>query len=488
MDSEHTTEHTRVAIIGSGFGGLGAAARLRRAGVTDFMVLERAADIGGTWRDNTYPGCACDIPSHLYSFSFAGNPAWPRVFAAQPDIHRYLRDVVERHGLAKHIRLHAEVQQARWDAAARLWRLDTAQGPLTAQVLVSATGLLSEPVQPQVPGLADFPGAVFHTARWDASVDLRGMRVAVVGTGASAAQVVPAVQPLASRLTVVQRTPAWVLPKLDRATREWERRLHRAVPATLRLRRGTLWAAQELQAGAVLRPRRHSLTRRMALSHLRRQVADPALRAQLTPDYAAGCKRVLLSNDFYPALGRPNTEVVSSALAEVRGDRLVMADGIERATDVVVLATGFRVDAPPIAERIIGADGVSLAERWRRGRAALRGCSVDGFPNLLLVVGPNAAPAISSMVLMIEASLEYLVDYLRTLDAADTPALDARPQAVAQWTERVQRRMAGTVWTGGGCASWYLDTEGHNTVQWPGTVTSFRRATRRVRPGEYRAV
>jgi cation diffusion facilitator CzcD-associated flavoprotein CzcO/pimeloyl-ACP methyl ester carboxylesterase len=482
------TEHVRVAVIGAGFGGLGTAVRLRREGITDFVVLERADAVGGTWRDNGYPGCACDVPSHLYSFSFAPNPAWPRTFSGQPDIRAYLERVADTFGLRPHIRLGAELEQARWDTAANRWRLRTTTGDeLTSDVLVSATGPLSDPELPDIPGLADFPGAVFHTSRWDHGYDVEGKRVVVVGTGASAVQIVPAIQPDVRRLTVVQRTPPWILPRMDRAVAKAEQWLHGAVPATAKARRALLWLIRECQVGAFAKwPRLMRLTEQVARAHLRRAIADPRLRAVLTPDYTIGCKRILLSNDYYPALTRPNAEVVASPLREVRGSSVVMADGTEREADAIVFGTGFRVQDMPIGHRVTGADGRTLAEHWKdEGMAALRGTTVDGFPNLLVIIGPNAGLGNNSMILIIESQLNYVIDYLRTLDATGAAALDARPEAVRAWNDGLQRRMARTVWNTGGCDSWYLDADGRNTTIWPGTTAEFRRATSRVDPTEY---
>lgn len=483
-------EHVRVAVIGSGFGGLGAAVRLRREGVTDFVVLERADAIGGTWRDNTYPGCACDVPSHLYSFSFAPNPEWPRNFSGQPHIRAYLERVTDTYGLRPHLRLNSEVGSARWDAERMRWELDTASGAYTADVVVSATGPLSDPRLPEIPGLDAFPGPVFHSARWDHGVDLRGKRVAVVGTGASAIQIVPAIQPEVSRLTLFQRTPAWVLPRADRRITGVERWLHGKVPATRAARRGMLWGIRELQVGAFTkRPDRLGFVEAVAKAHLRRAVKDPELRVRLTPDYRIGCKRILLSNDYYPALTRANVDVVASGLAEVRGSGLVAADGTRVEADALVFGTGFRVTDMPIARRITGADGVTLAETWKDGMAALRGTTAAGFPNLLFIIGPNTGLGNSSMILMIESQLNYLADFLRQLDVlGGRTALVARPSAVNAWNLGIQRRMERTVWNTGGCDSWYLDSEGRNTTAWPGTTAEFRRVTRRVDLQEYQVL
>ncbi|MFG2815466.1 flavin-containing monooxygenase [Streptomyces sp. NPDC048410] len=483
--AEH--EHVRVAVIGSGFGGLGAAVRLRQEGITDFVVLERAGSVGGTWRDNSYPGCACDVPSHLYSFSFAPNPDWPRTFSGQEHIRGYLERVADDFGLRPHLRFDSEVKLMTWDADELRWHIETASGSLTADVVVSATGPLSDPKIPAIPGLDSFPGRVFHSARWDHDYDLRGKRVAMVGTGASAIQIVPSIQPEVAQLTVFQRTPPWVMPRMDRAIGTAERKLHQALPFTARLRRGLLWGIRELQVQAFTkRPDELGLVEQIAKRNMARAIKDPALRAKLTPDYRIGCKRILLSSAYYPALAQPNVDVVASGVTEVRGSTVVAADGTETEVDAIVFGTGFHVTDMPIAERVVGVGGVTLAEAWKGGMEALRGGSAAGFPNWLSVIGPNTGLGNSSMILMIESQLNYLADYMRQLDTlGGRTALDARPAAVDRWNRRVQERMKRTVWNTGGCTSWYLDASGRNTTVWPGTTTEFRQATRRVDLTEY---
>ncbi|MGW6566489.1 flavin-containing monooxygenase [Streptomyces sp. NPDC054975] len=480
-------EHVRVAVIGSGFGGLGAAVRLRREGITDFVVLERADSVGGTWRDNSYPGCACDVPSHLYSFSFAPNPDWPRTFSGQRHIRAYLEHVTDTFRLRPHLRLGHEVTLMRWDGDELRWEIETRQGSFTADVIVSATGPLSDPKIPDIPGLADFPGKVFHSAQWDHDYDLTGKRVAMVGTGASAIQIVPAIQPQVGRLTLFQRTPPWVLPRLDRAITGAERRLHRALPFTGAARRGLLWGIRELQVSAFTKhPGELGLVESLAKAFMGRAIKDRALRAKLTPSYRIGCKRILLSNTYYPALAKPNVDVVASGLREVRGSTVVAADGTETEVDAIVFGTGFHVTDMPIADRVVGADGVALSEAWKGGVQSLRGATVDGFPNWMTIIGPNTGLGNSSMILMIESQLNYMADYLRQLDVlGGRAALAARPSAVGAWNRRVQDRMERTVWKAGGCDSWYLDANGRNTTLWPGTTSEFRRETRRVDLAEY---
>ncbi|MFE6158559.1 flavin-containing monooxygenase [Streptomyces sp. NPDC056486] len=484
-------EHVRVAVIGSGFGGLGAAVRLRREGVTDFVVLERAGAVGGTWRDNSYPGCACDVPSHLYSFSFAPNPDWPRTFSGQEKIHEYLEQVADTFRLRPHIRLNTEVKQMRWDADKLWWEVETGNGTtLTADVVVSATGPLSDPKLPDIPGLDTFEGEVFHSARWNHDYDLRGKRVAMIGTGASAIQIVPAIQREVGKLTLFQRTPPWVLPRMDRAISKAERWLHRQLPFTTQARRGILWGIRELQVQAFTkRPNELGAVEQIGKRNIARAVKDPALRAKLTPSYRIGCKRILLSNTYYPALAQPNVDVVASGLSEVRGNTVVASDGTETEVDAIIFGTGFHVTDMPIADRVVGPDGGTLMESWKDGMKSLRGATAAGFPNFMTVIGPNTGLGNSSMILMIEAQLNYLADYVRQLDVlGGRAALAVRNSAVHAWNDKVQERMKRTVWNTGGCNSWYLDENGVNTTIWPGTTTEFRNATRRVDLAEYEVV
>ncbi|MGW1248715.1 flavin-containing monooxygenase [Streptomyces sp. NPDC002535] len=480
-------EQVRVAVIGSGFGGLGAAVRLRREGITDFVVLERADSVGGTWRDNSYPGCACDVPSHLYSFSFAPNPDWPRTFSGQRHIRAYLEHVTDTFGIRPHLRLNHEVVRMEWDAEALRWEIETSQGSFSAEVVVSATGPLSDPKIPDIPGIADFPGKVFHSARWDHEYDLTGKRVAMIGTGASAIQIVPAIQPQVGKLTLFQRTPPWVMRRMDRAITGPERWLHRALPVTGTLRRGLLWGIRELQVGAFTKhPNELGLVEKLAKANIAKSVKDPVLRAKLTPSYRIGCKRILLSSTYYPAIAQPNVDVVASGLREVRGSTVVAADGTATEVDAIIFGTGFHVTDMPIAERVVGAEGRTLAETWKGGMEALRGATAAGFPNFMTVIGPNTGLGNSSMILMIESQLNYMADYLRQLNVlGGRAALAVRPSAVGAWNRKVQARMERTVWKAGGCESWYLDANGRNTTLWPGTTGEFRRETRQVDLSEY---
>ncbi|HEY7412027.1 MAG TPA: NAD(P)/FAD-dependent oxidoreductase [Vicinamibacteria bacterium] len=479
---------TRVAIVGTGFAGLGAAIRLRQAGITDFLLLERAGDVGGTWRDNAYPGCACDVPSHLYSLSFAPNPEWTFRYSRQPEIWTYLQRCARDFGVMPHVRFRHEVRAATWDDAAHRWHVETSQGPLTASVLVVATGPLSEPVVPDLPGLAAFQGRVFHSARWDDACDLAGRRVAVIGTGASAIQFVPQIQPKVARLHLFQRTAPWVLPRLDRPIEGWERALFRRVPALQRLARLGVYLQREVCVLLFRRPWAMRLLQYLALRNMRRSVKDHALRGRLTPSYTMGCKRVLLSSDYYPALAQPNVEVVTAGVAEVRARSMVDGDGVEREVDVVILGTGFRPTDPPLARSLRGRGGQTLAEAWEGSPKAHLGTTVAGFPNLFLLLGPNTGLGHTSVVYMGEAQIEHVVSALRYMDARGVRALEPTPEAQSAYVAGVDRRMQGTVWVAGGCASWYLDGTGRNSSLWPDFTWRYRRRAARFRPEDHAVV
>jgi cation diffusion facilitator CzcD-associated flavoprotein CzcO len=480
-------EHVEIAIVGAGFGGLGMAIRLQQAGQTDFVALERAADVGGTWFANTYPGCQCDVPSNLYSFSFAPKHDWTHSYPEQPQILEYLRDCVTRFGIADRIRLNCELTDARWDPSARRWQLDTAHGQIAARVLVAAPGLLSEPSVPFIPGLDRFTGKLFHSARWDHEHDLTGERVAMLGTGATAVQIAPRIQPKVRRLTVFQRTPPWVLPHPDREIGEQKKRLYRRLPLMQKLSRAAIYTLREgYVLGFVLQPRILKLPELVAKRHMRGQVKDPKMRETLTPSYAIGCKRILLSDDWYPTITAPNAELVTDRIAEVRGNTIVTADGAEREVDTIVLATGFNPTDLLIGRRLVGAAGRTLSETWRGSPQAYLGTTVAGFPNLFLLYGPNLNLGHSSIVYMLESQIGYVMAALRTMKERDAATLDVKPHVQDEWNDYMQERLAGTVWDTGGCSSWYLDANGRNSVNWPDFTFNYRRRVSSFDPGEYR--
>jgi cation diffusion facilitator CzcD-associated flavoprotein CzcO len=470
-----------IAIIGSGFAGLGMAIVLKRRGENDFVVLERADDVGGTWRDNTYPGAACDVQSNLYSFSFAPNPDWGRSYSEQPEIQAYLQATADRFDVRRHCVFGADMTSARWDDATRRWLVSTAAGEFRARVLVSAAGALADPTYPDLPGLDSFAGTVMHSARWDAGHDLTDERVAVIGTGASAIQVVPAIQPVVDSVAVYQRTPAWVVPRTDHPVTPLMRRLYRFVPGLQKGIRGALYLFREFLVIGLAKQRRFlTPVGRLARAHLHRQVRDPKLRAALTPDYTIGCKRILISNDYFPAVAAPNAELVTAGIAEVRPHSIVTRDGVERPTDTIVLATGFHVTDLPIAGKIRGRDGRSLADVWADGMVTNRSATVAGFPNMFLLVGPNVGVGHTSMVYMIESQVAYVDDALQTMAAEGLAVLETTPQAQEAYRRLIAQKSTGTVWVGGGCASWYLDKHGHNTTLWPDFTFRFRKLTRKL--------
>lgn len=477
--------HVQVAIIGTGFSGLGAAVRLQQEGFEDFVVFERAQDVGGTWRDNTYPGAACDTHSNLYSFSFAPNSNWSRVYAGQPEILQYLQDTARRFGVLPKIRFGHEVTRADWDNAGARWQLQTSGGDYTADLVISGHGPLVEPKWPDIPGLGAFEGEKFHSSRWNHDLDLSGKRVAVIGTGASAIQFVPAVQPQVGRLFVFQRSAPWIVPRPDRAHGKVELTLFRQLPVTQRAVRQAIFARGEINVLGFSNVRVNKLLSRVARAHLESQVSDPELREKLTPNYRMGCKRILVSNDFYPALGRPNVELVTDAITEIRPHSVVTADGMGREVDVLICGTGFQATEPPIAGVFRGRDGRSLAEVWRGSPEAYLGTTVTGFPNLFLMVGPNTGSGHSSIVYTIEAQLHYILGCLKVMRAGHLLAFDVKPAAQRAYNAEVQARLGGTVWTEGGCTSFYLDKNGKNTTLWPGFASRFRRRLSRFDPAAY---
>ncbi|HEU0023731.1 MAG TPA: NAD(P)/FAD-dependent oxidoreductase [Thermoleophilaceae bacterium] len=477
--------HHRIAIIGAGFSGLGMAIRLKREGEEDFVILERAGEVGGTWYVNTYPGCRCDVPSHLYSFSFAPNPNWTSTFSPQPEILDYLRGCAERYGLLPHVRFHTELVGADWDDEQRVWRLETSQGELTADVLIAGQGGLSEPAVPDLPGLESFAGATFHSARWDHDHDLTGERVAVIGTGASAIQFVPEIQPRVGRLHVFQRTAPWVMPRPDRPLTDVEQRIYRRLPTAQLAMRAAIYWARETFVMMFRHPRLGKLAERMALRHLHAQVQDPELRRKVTPSFAIGCKRILPSDEWYPAITQPNVEVVTDGIREVRARSIVTSDGTEREVDTIVFGTGFHVTDIAIASMIRDRGGRSLAEEWNGSPEAYLGTTVSGYPNLFLLTGPNTGLGHNSIVFMIESQINYVAGALRALRSRGAATLEVHPEAQQAYNAELERRTRGTVWVTGGCSSYYIDRNGHNSTLWPTFTWPFRQRTRRFDEAAY---
>jgi cation diffusion facilitator CzcD-associated flavoprotein CzcO len=476
--------HVRVAVIGAGFSGLGTAIKLVQSGRDDFVVLERGPDLGGTWRVNTYPGCACDVPSQVYSFSFELNPDWSHTYARQQEIQAYLLRVAEKYDLRRRIVFGASVTDARWNGS--VWEIETTAGSWTADVVVAGTGGLSEPSFPDIPGLSTFEGTMFHSADWDHSWSADGQRVGVIGTGSSAVQFVPHVQPSAASLTLFQRTASWVLPRIDKEISPARKAAYRRVPGLQRLVRALVYTRTEIPLIGFRYDRRIlKLAERMGQRLLEEQVTDPVLREKLRPHFDLGCKRVLLSNTYYPALAAPNASVVTDRIVQVVPSGVVTDDGTTHELDALILGTGFTVQDPPIAHKV-SVDGVTLAEHWKKsGMAALHGVAVAGFPNLFFLMGPNTALGHNSVLLMIEAQIDHLVRALDLLDARGLRAIEPRADVQAAYDKRIQRELQPTVWNSGGCHSWYLDEHGRNTVLWPTFTFTYMRELRAFDPSEY---
>jgi cation diffusion facilitator CzcD-associated flavoprotein CzcO len=477
----------KLAIIGSGFAGLGMAIQLKKAGFDDFVILEKDDEIGGTWRDNRYPGCACDVPSHMYSFSHELNPDWSRMFAPREEIWAYLRRCADKYALRSHIRFGSAVETMEWDEDARHWRVSLAGGDvLTPRAVVSGIGALHVPSLPSIPGAERFAGTMFHSARWDPSLDLRGKRVAVIGTGASAIQFIPKVADDASTLRVFQRTPPWVQPKPDFELPRWARTTFRHVPGAARAFRDTIyWALETRAVGFTIDPKLMAPQEKLARAHLARQVPDPELRAKVTPDYTIGCKRILLSSDYYPALSRPHVDVVTEPITSLTENAVVTADGTHHEVDVVIYGTGFKVTDALAEQHIVGRGGQKIQDAWADGIEAHHGISIAGFPNFFMLLGPNTGLGHTSVVFMIETQVQHVLSCLRRLAEEDAEVIEVKASAQRRFNDHIQRRLRKLVWNEGGCKSWYLDESGINRTIWPGFTFEYWARTRRARKRDY---
>jgi cation diffusion facilitator CzcD-associated flavoprotein CzcO len=477
--------HHRIVIVGAGISGIGMAVRLRREGIEDFVLLERNEALGGTWFEHTYPGCACDVPTHLYSYSFARNPNWSRLFPRQDEILGYVRRVAEDNGVVPHIRFSSELLAARWDDAAALWRVETTAGDLTCDVLISAVGGTAEPMTPDLPGLARFKGHTFHSARWDHGHDLADERVAVIGTGPATAQFLPRIAPQAGEVTVFQRTPPWILPHPDRPVPWIEQQIYRLLPPVQDAHRNLLFAAYEaLGFGfhghqAILRP-----LEELGRAHLRRQVPDRRLREQLTPRYRLGCKRPMMSNSYYRTFLRPDVGLTTSGIDKITAKGIHTRDGALHEVDTIVFGTGYRYAKSTGVDRIVGRGGTSLGEVWRPSPHAYKGATIAGFPNLFMLLGPNSI-GINSAIFSLEAQMGYALGGIRALEKRGGSRIEVRPEALAADFERIGGMNDGTVWTAGGCASYYLDETGRQFALYPGFASDYRRRTRRFDAENY---
>jgi len=481
------SEPLAVLIVGAGFSGLAMAIRCRQAGIGPLRVIEKSDSVGGTWYDNTYPGAACDIPSHLYSLSFAPKADWSRMYAPQAEILAYLRETAERHGLTPLIQLGTTFQGATWNEASALWNVETDRGPITARAIVSGMGGLHHPAYPTIPGRHSFAGPAFHTAAWDNFVDLAGKRIGVIGTGASAIQVVPELAKIAGHLTLFQRTPPWIMPKNDHAIAERAKARYRRLPLARRLERARLFWLHEVRAllGFTKVSKLTGQAEGLARRHLAKAVPDKDLRAKLTPTYRLGCKRVLISDDYYPALQRPNVTLETGGIARITETGAVTEDGRAHDLDVIVYATGFDVTATFARMDLVGRGGLRLKEAWADGMGAYQGITVAGFPNYFMLLGPNTGLGHNSVVSMIEVQVQHVLDCLKALRRG-TRAIEVRPEAQARFLDRIRTQLADSIWQAGGCRSWYLDAQGRNATLWPDSVMAYRRSARRARMADYR--
>ncbi len=476
-----------IVILGAGFAGIGTAIRLLQAGIDSFVMIERAGEIGGTWRDNTYPGAACDVPSHVYSFSFEPNPNWSRVFAGSQEIQAYLLGLVEKWNLRSKLRLHTEIVGARFDEAAGVWTLETNHGDtVTARAVVSGLGGLVDPAYPNIPGIDGYGGTLFHTARWNHAYDLRGKRVAVIGTGASAVQVVPSIARDVGHLSVFQRTPAWVMPKPDRKYSEARRRFYARHPAALRLSRAFKYWTSELFGPFVFldAPRLSAIAEHASLRHLRASVQNPVLRQKLTPHFQFGCKRILISNDYWRTFERDNVELVTEGIESFTLQGIRTRDGVERSFDAIIFATGFALGLARAPFPVFGRGGRSLDDSWRDGAVAYKGMTVAGFPNWFILMGPNTGPGHTSVLVYTEAQIDYALQAIRKMLADDLRLIDVRQSVQDAYNAKLQRRMKHMVWSSG-CNSWYLSNDGSNHALYPGFAFDYVVHARHFEPSEY---
>jgi cation diffusion facilitator CzcD-associated flavoprotein CzcO len=471
-------KHHRVGIVGAGIAGVGLGKRLLDAGLTDFAIWERNRSVGGTWFEHTYPGCACDIPTHLYSYAFQRNPNWTRLFPRQKEILTYVRSTAERFGVTDHIHFDCEMLKSTWDEGTSRWKVKTTDGVFTCDVLISAIGATAEPDEPDIPGLDDFRGHRFHSARWDHEHDLSGESVAVVGTGPAAAQFVPKIQPLVGRLTVFQRTPPWVVPHPDRPVPWPERQLYKLLPFTQDVQRNLLFAIYE-SIGVGFRGQKRIIAPIEALgrAHLRRQVSDPELRAKLTPRYRFGCKRPILSNEFYPALAADNAQVITEPIHRVEADAVITGDGARHKVDTIITAIGYKYSRSLLVDRI-ASNGRTMRNVWDDSPRAHLGTTVPGFPNLFILLGPNSI-GLNSVIFSVESQINYVMDALKVMERKGLRRVEVREGAMTDYVEGIDARSEGSVWTSGGCNSYYLDDTGRQFAIYPGFVSEFRLRTRR---------
>jgi len=485
--TEANSKDFPIAILGAGFAGIGSAVQLLNAGIESFTIFERASEVGGTWRDNTYPGCACDVPSHVYSFSFEQNPNWSRRFAPAQEIQEYLLAVVDKHKLRERMRLNTEIVETRFDEESGTWALSTNAGEtFTARVVIAGPGGFVNPAYPDIEGLDSFSGEMFHTARWNHAVDLGGKRVAVIGTGASAIQVVPSIAPEVASLSVFQRTAAWVMPKQDKVyTERWKRTATR-FPSALHTSRLLKYWASELRGPFVFldSERLSKMAEHIGLQHLRQQVSDRGLREKLTPDFEFGCKRVLISSDYLSTFEQENVELVTDPIRRITHGGIETKDGALHEADVIVLATGFLLGLTSPPFRMFGLGGRSIEEAWSDGVSAYKGMTVSGFPNWFTIMGPNTGPGHTSVLVLAEAQMTHAVQAIKKIMREDIKYMDVRQDVQDRYNEWLQARMKHMVWSSG-CNSWYLSEDGKNHTLYPGFAAEYVLRSRNLRPRDY---
>lgn len=479
--ASQTVNDVQIAVIGTGFAGICMGIKLLKEGITDFIILEQSDRIGGTWRDNTYPGAACDVVSHLYSYSFEPNPEWSRMFARQDEILAYTLYCVEKYGLREHIRFNHSVTGGTFDKESAKWHIHIKDGEdITAQLWINGMGPLNRAVMPDIKGLDSFTGTAFHSMHWQHDHHLAGKRVAVVGTGASAIQIVPNIAGKVGQLHLFQRSAAWVLPKPDRVMRDWEKRMFCAFPLTQRIYRGFFYWVNELTVIALAKkPSLTRFIRMMALRHMDKAGLSTELKTKLTPNYVIGCKRILPSNNYYPTFLQPNVHLHTSGIEHIEGNAIVSSDGSRIEVDTLILATGFEAADFPQQFTVTGRDGRSLNNEWKEGPEAFLGTMVNGFPNMFLIIGPNTGLGHSSMILMIEAQVSFILSCVVELDKRNARTVEPKVEAQRDYNLEIQQRLEGTVWNSG-CVSWYRTSSGKNTSLWPGHTFEFMRRTKQV--------
>ncbi|XID74106.1 flavin-containing monooxygenase [Alkanindiges sp. WGS2144] len=488
----HQKTHTiETVIIGAGFGGLGMAIRLLQEGRKDFVILEKASNVGGTWRENTYPGAACDVQSHMYSFSFAPKTDWSKRYAERPEIYNYIQETTEKFGLRPYIRFNVDVTGAAFDEPTARWTLNLKDGSsIVAKFVILASGPLHVPQIPDYKGMDKFKGKIFHSAQWDHDYDLTGKKVASIGTGGSAIQYIPEIAPIVEQLDVYQRTPAWVIPRDERKYGMLDKKLFEKLPLARKLHRARLYWSNESRVAPIFHPKVMATAQKGIELFIRYQIKDKELAKKLTPNYVMGCKRILISNKYYPAFTRKNVNLILDSIQEFTETGIITKDGKHREADCVILGTGFIVD-PRIYMKdfpCTGLDGRNLMDDWKDGAEAYYGVSVNGYPNLFQLVGPNTALGHNSIIFMIEAQANYILDAIKNVERKGADYLDVKSEVQAEFNEKIQEKLVGTVWQNGGCVSWYQQADGKNFTIWPGYTWRYWLETRKIKPGAYNFV